>query len=100
MIDSPVTFIENPPGQPAAVPEKKEWPPIMRRLSLAGVVLVSIFMNFYQLGQNGFANLYYAAAIRSMLDSWHTRGLPVVGTESRNSNQYTPKRPCSPDEKS
>lgn len=28
-------------------------------------------MNFYQLGQNGFANQYYAAAIRSMLDSWH-----------------------------
>jgi 4-amino-4-deoxy-L-arabinose transferase-like glycosyltransferase len=28
-------------------------------------------MNFYQLGQNGFGNLYYAAAIRSMLDSWH-----------------------------
>jgi 4-amino-4-deoxy-L-arabinose transferase-like glycosyltransferase len=28
-------------------------------------------MNFYQLGQNGYANTYYAAAIRSMLDSWH-----------------------------
>jgi 4-amino-4-deoxy-L-arabinose transferase-like glycosyltransferase len=33
-------------------------------------MLISIFMNFYQLGQNGFANLYYAAAIRSMLDNW------------------------------
>jgi len=40
------------------------------RLGLGGVMLVSIFMNFYQLGQNGFGNLYYAAAIRSMLDSW------------------------------
>src|ERR1700726_1072656 len=28
-------------------------------------------MNFFQLGQNGLANLYYASAIRSMLDSWH-----------------------------
>src|ERR1700726_663074 len=28
-------------------------------------------MNFFQLGQNGFANLYYASAIRSMLNSWH-----------------------------
>src|SRR5713226_1362693 len=43
------------------------WP----RLGLGGVMLISIFMNFFQLGQNGFANLYYAAAIRSMLDSWH-----------------------------
>src|SRR5712692_5466082 len=42
------------------------WP----RLALAGVMLVSIFMNFYQLGQNGFGNLYYASAIRSMLDNW------------------------------
>ena len=40
------------------------------RLALGGVMLVSIFMNFYQLGQNGFGNLYYAAAIRSMLDNW------------------------------
>ena len=44
---------------------------LWHRLALAGVLLISIFMNFYQLGQNGFANLYYAAAIRSMLDSWH-----------------------------
>src|SRR5713226_6322607 len=44
---------------------------LWRRLALAGVMLISIFMNFYQLGQNGFGNLYYAAAIRSMLDSWH-----------------------------
>src|SRR5947209_11183922 len=43
------------------------WP----RLALAGVMLISIFMNFFQLGQNGFANLYYASAIRSMLDNWH-----------------------------
>src|SRR5438552_4463562 len=35
-------------------------------------MLISIFMNFYQLGQNGFGNLYYAAGVRSMLDNWHT----------------------------
>jgi 4-amino-4-deoxy-L-arabinose transferase-like glycosyltransferase len=44
---------------------------LWQRLALGGVTLISIFMNFFQLGQNGFANLYYAAAIRSMLDSWH-----------------------------
>src|SRR5690349_1373451 len=41
------------------------------RLALAGVMLVSIFMNFYQLGANGFGNLYYASGVRSMLDSWY-----------------------------
>src|SRR5437762_5323236 len=43
---------------------------LWHRLALCGVMLISIFMNFYQLGQNGFGNLYYAAAIRSMLGSW------------------------------
>jgi 4-amino-4-deoxy-L-arabinose transferase-like glycosyltransferase len=28
-------------------------------------------MNFFQLGQNGYGNLYYASGIRSMTDSWH-----------------------------
>jgi 4-amino-4-deoxy-L-arabinose transferase-like glycosyltransferase len=44
---------------------------LWHRLALGGVMLISLFMNFYQLGQNGFGNFYYAAAIRSMLDSWH-----------------------------
>jgi hypothetical protein len=54
------------------VAEHRNAPPtrLWSRLALGGVMLVSIFMNFYQLGQNGFGNLYYAAAIRSMLDSW------------------------------
>jgi hypothetical protein len=70
MIDTPATRIESPPEQ-LAVMSKNDWPPIWWRLSLAVVMLISIFMNFYQLGQNGFGNLYYASAIRSMLDSWH-----------------------------
>jgi hypothetical protein len=52
MIDTTVTTIESPPEQ-LAVPGKNGWPPLWRRLALAGVMLVSIFMNFYQLGQNG-----------------------------------------------
>src|ERR1700736_4337799 len=44
---------------------------LWQRLALAGVMLISIFMNFYQLGQNGFGNLYYASGVRSMLDNWH-----------------------------
>src|SRR5436309_6946055 len=70
MITTPTTTAENLPEQPA-VPSKNGWRPLWQRLALAVVMLVSIFMNFYQLGQNGFGNLYYASAIRSMLDSWH-----------------------------
>src|SRR6184192_1681678 len=70
MIDTPATTIESPPEQ-LALQSKHDWPPLWRRLALAVVMLISIFMNFYQLGQNGFGNLYYASAIRSMLDSWH-----------------------------
>src|SRR5579875_3522509 len=40
-------------------------------LALAGIMLISLFMNFYQLGQNSFGNLYYAAGVRSMLDNLH-----------------------------
>src|SRR6266568_7171199 len=53
--------------------EGKPRPYISRptALALVGVMLISIFMNFYQLGQNGFGNLYYTAGVRSMLDNWH-----------------------------
>ena len=45
--------------------------PLWHRLALGAVMLISLLMNFFQLGQNGFANLYYAAGVRSMADSWH-----------------------------
>ena len=41
------------------------------RLMLGLILLLAAFTNFYQLQQEGFANLYYSAAIRSMLESWH-----------------------------
>lgn len=52
-------------------PERAAPLSLWQWLALSGVMLVSLFMNFYQLGQNGFGNLYYASAIRSMLNSWH-----------------------------
>src|SRR5258706_2959655 len=45
--------------------------PFWHRLALAGIALISVFMNFFQLGQNGFGTFFYAAGVRSMLDSWH-----------------------------
>lgn len=46
-------------------------PRLWQRLVLSAVMLISIFVNFYQLGQNGFGNLFYAAGVRSMADSLH-----------------------------
>src|SRR5579862_8818195 len=38
---------------------------------LAGVLVLSGLLEFVRLGQNGFANTYYSAAVKSMLRSWH-----------------------------
>ncbi|HEX8982478.1 MAG TPA: glycosyltransferase family 39 protein [Ktedonobacterales bacterium] len=43
---------------------------IPHRLGLIGVMLISIFANFWMLGQNGYGNLYYAAAVKSMGNNW------------------------------
>ncbi|MED4227119.1 glycosyltransferase family 39 protein [Neobacillus cucumis] len=40
-------------------------------LWLAVILLISIILNFYKLGQEGVGNTYYSAAVKSMLDSWH-----------------------------
>ena len=50
-------------------PPKKS--PLWQKLALGAVMLISIFMNFFQLGQNGFGTYFYASGVRSMLDSWH-----------------------------
>jgi 4-amino-4-deoxy-L-arabinose transferase-like glycosyltransferase len=38
--------------------------------ALAGVVAVSVYLNAWALSQNGYANAYYAGAVRSMLHGW------------------------------
>ncbi len=43
-------------------------------LPILAILLLSAFLNLYRLnlvGQNGFGNTYYAAAVQSMLASWH-----------------------------
>src|SRR5881227_649205 len=52
--------------QPIAQQGKKRlfaW----HRLALVGITLISVFMNFYELGKNGFGS-YYPAAVLSMMD--------------------------------
>lgn len=42
-----------------------------QRAALFGILVLAAVLNFYQLGQNGYTNEFYAAAVRSMLTSWH-----------------------------
>jgi len=43
------------------------WP----RLALGAVLALAALLNFWQLDRLGYANTYYAAAVKSMLQSWH-----------------------------
>jgi 4-amino-4-deoxy-L-arabinose transferase-like glycosyltransferase len=66
------TTLAMPPYEAEKVPAQrgvKRWLP-WHRLALIGITLISIFMNFYRLGANGYSS-YYAAAVRSMMDNWH-----------------------------
>jgi 4-amino-4-deoxy-L-arabinose transferase-like glycosyltransferase len=40
-------------------------------LVLAAIVVLSGLLEFVKLSQNGYANVYYSAAVKSMLRSWH-----------------------------
>jgi 4-amino-4-deoxy-L-arabinose transferase-like glycosyltransferase len=40
-------------------------------LALAAVLLLSTFLNLFWLPGEGYANTYYAAAVKDMLTSWH-----------------------------
>ncbi len=76
-IDAPVLD----PGPVAAVDERAErltrrrsrapWPPAPHHALLAGIVALSAVLNTWRLSQNGYANVFYSAAVRSMLDSLH-----------------------------
>ena len=43
----------------------------LRLGGLAVVLAVSSVLNIVRLSQNGYANLFYSAGVRSMLRSWH-----------------------------
>ncbi|MCH4239966.1 MAG: glycosyltransferase family 39 protein [Oscillospiraceae bacterium] len=38
---------------------------------LIGILALSFFLNFWNIGQNGTGNAYYAACVKSMTQSWH-----------------------------
>ncbi len=71
MADTREEIVQSTAGEHLAEQKTSAPSSLWHRLALGGVMLISLFMNFFQLGQNGFGNLYYAAGIRSMLDNWH-----------------------------
>src|SRR5919107_6252821 len=42
----------------------------LSRLVLAAIIVLSAFLNFYNLASEGYGNPYYAAGVKNMLTSW------------------------------
>src|SRR5579872_5180054 len=68
MADTTTTITQVEPEHP--IERRSQYFPAWHHLALAGITLISIFMNFYRLGQNGFGS-FYPPAVRSMMDNWH-----------------------------
>src|SRR6266567_1868426 len=69
MAETSATITQAGPEHPKAQRVQQRFP-AWHHLALGGITLISVFMNFFQLGQNGFGS-YYPAAVRSMMDNWH-----------------------------
>lgn len=71
MIETSVITGEGRAQQPLPTSVTPAKTSIRQQLAGGAVLLLSIFVNFYNLGQHGFGNLYYAAGVRSMIDNFH-----------------------------
>jgi 4-amino-4-deoxy-L-arabinose transferase-like glycosyltransferase len=66
-------------GEQAAAVLEGQGPPRARgririgpqHAALAAILVLSGLLEFVRLSQNGFANIFYSAAVKSMLRSWH-----------------------------
>ncbi len=54
-------------GNGPAAQKTKNW----HWIALGIIVILSAFLNLFQIQEEGYGNEYYAAAIKSMLTSWH-----------------------------
>ena len=57
-------------------PERRVWSverfwPLWHRAALVAIMGLAAFLDLFRLTRNGYANTYYSAAVRSMLQSWH-----------------------------
>src|SRR6266699_4996706 len=69
MAETSATITQAEPEHPIGQRVQQRFP-AWHHLALGGITLISVFMNFFQLGQHGFGS-YYPAAVRSMMDNWH-----------------------------
>ena len=53
-----------------ATPAVRDPRTLASRVALLGVLVLSGLLEFVRLSQNGYANIYYSAAVKSMLRSW------------------------------
>jgi 4-amino-4-deoxy-L-arabinose transferase-like glycosyltransferase len=45
--------------------------PLWEKVALALMLVLATFLDCFRIGAGGFGNVYYAAAVKSMLMSWH-----------------------------
>lgn len=65
-MDQQLTTLSPPPEKKRGV-FRNYW----HLFALGGIVLLSFGLNFYEISKIGYGNAYYAAAIKSMTQSWH-----------------------------
>ena len=51
--------------------DKTKQSRVWHRIALGMILLISTILNVFQLNQEGYANTYYASAIKSMIQNWH-----------------------------
>ena len=56
-----------PVGRSVTISLSKYWD----RIGLGAVLLLAAILNFWGLSREGLDNQYYAAAVKSMAESWH-----------------------------
>jgi 4-amino-4-deoxy-L-arabinose transferase-like glycosyltransferase len=57
-------------GSPSAFWRRSHFS-LLELAGLLGTITVAVFLGLFRLSQDGFANSYYAAGVRSMLQNWH-----------------------------
>lgn len=72
-IERPVEVVENPAPEETSSGHKFKWKPRFTRkhIPLTAILLLSAGLGLWNLSINGYSNEYYAAAVKSMLQSWH-----------------------------
>jgi 4-amino-4-deoxy-L-arabinose transferase-like glycosyltransferase len=60
-------------GAPDGAPARSAWSGRLRpeHVGLGAILTLSGLLEFVRLSQNGYANTFYSAAVKSMLRSWH-----------------------------